>query len=64
MYEDIFAEIRRQAEKKNLRESTINAYCYNVGLFLRTVDKDVSELTVDDVEAFLTQLSTKGLIEE
>lgn len=61
MYEDIFAEIRRQAEKKNLRESTINAYCYNVGLFLRTVDKDVSELTVDDVEAFLTEKRLSGI---
>ena len=54
MYEDIFAQIRNEAEKRNLKE-TINAYCKSVGYFLRIVNKDVSALTTDDVDAFLTE---------
>ena len=53
MYEDIFAQIRNEAEKRNLKETTINAYCKSVGYFLRIVNKDVSALTTDDVDAFL-----------
>lgn len=37
MYEDIFESIRKEAAKRNLRESTANAYCNSVGYFLRTV---------------------------
>jgi hypothetical protein len=37
MYEDIFAQIRNEAEKRNLKETTINAYCKSVGYFLRIV---------------------------
>jgi len=55
MYEDIFAQIRNEAEKRNLKETTINAYCKSVGYFLRNVNKDVSSLTTDDVDAFLTE---------
>lgn len=51
MYEDIFAQIRSEAEKRNLKETTINAYCKSVGYFLRIVNKDVSALTTDDVDA-------------
>lgn len=39
MYEDIFESIRKVAAKRNLRESTANAYCNSVGYFLRTVNK-------------------------
>ena len=46
MYEDIFAKIRYEAEKRNLKESTINAYCNSVDYFLRTVNKDISDLTL------------------
>ena len=42
MYEDIFNQIRNEAKKRNLKESTINAYCNSVGYFLRIVNKDVS----------------------
>ena len=48
MYEDIFAQIRNEAERRNLKENTINAYCNSVDYFLRTVNKDVSALTTDD----------------
>ena len=55
MYEDIFTQIRNEAEKRNLKENTINAYCNSVDYFLRTVNKDVAALTTDDVDAFLTE---------
>ena len=55
MYEDIFCKIRNEAEMRNLKESTINAYCNSVDYFLRIVNKDVSALTTNDVEAFLTE---------
>ena len=54
MYKDITAQIRLEAERRNLRETTINAYCRSVDYFLRTVNKDVSDLTTDDVDVFLT----------
>ena len=38
MYEDIFAQIRNEAERRNLKENTINAYCNSVDYFLRTVN--------------------------
>ena len=53
MYEDIFESIRIEAEKRNLKESTTDAYCNSVCYFLRTVNKDISDLTTDDVDAFL-----------
>ena len=61
MYEDIFNQIRNEAKKRNLKESTINAYCNSVGYFLRIVNKDVSALTTDDVDAFLTEKRLGGL---
>ena len=60
MYEDIFAQIRNEAERRNLKENTINAYCNSVDYFLRTVNKDVSALTTDDVNAFLTEKRLGG----
>ena len=61
MYEDIFSKIRNEAEMRNLRESTINAYCNSVDYFLRIVNKDFYALTTDDVEAFLTEKRLNGL---
>ena len=61
MYEDIFEQIHREAVKRNLKESTIDAYCNSVDYFLRIVNKDISSLTTDDVEAFLTEKRLSGL---
>ncbi len=61
MYEDIFAQIRNEAEKRNLKTSTINAYCNSVDYFLRVINKDISSLTTDDVDAFLTEKRLGGL---
>lgn len=32
MYEEIFIQIRHKAEKRNLRDSTIDAYCNSSGI--------------------------------
>ena len=61
MYDNVFAQIRIEAEKRNLKDSTIDAYCYAVGYFLRTVNKEVTILTTDDVDAFLTEKRLGGL---
>ena len=61
MHENIFAQIRYEANKRNLKESTIAAYCNSVDFFLRSVNKDISALTTDDVDAFLTEKRLGGL---
>ena len=60
MYEDIFASIRQAAEKRNLRERTIQLYCSDVGYFLRCINKLVSELSLEDADAFLTMKRLEG----
>ena len=45
MYKDIFEFIRNEAEKRNLRERTIQLYCSDVSYFLRWIGKNVSDLT-------------------
>ena len=54
MYKDIFESIRNEAEKRNLRERTIQLYCSDVSYFLRWIKKPISELTLEDAESFLT----------
>lgn len=48
------------AGKRNLRESTIQLYCHDVGYFLRCTGKPVSDLTIDDVDSFLTWKRLEG----
>ena len=64
MYEEIFDQIRYEAGKRNLRDSTIRAYCNSVRFFLDAVKKEISELTIDDVEAYLTAKRLGGLAPE
>ena len=45
MYKDIFGSIRNEAEKRNLRERTIQLYCSDVSYFLRWIGKNVSGVT-------------------
>ena len=60
MYEDIFESIRNAAQKRNLRESTINLYCNDVRYFLQCTGKEIADLTVEDVDAFLTTKRLEG----
>lgn len=60
MYEDIFESIRKEAEKRNLRDSTIMAYCHTVDYFLRSVGKPAHKLTLADAEDFLARKRLEG----
>ena len=60
MYKDIFESIRNEAEKRNLRERTIQLYCSDVSYFLRWIGKNVSDLTLEDTESFLTAKRLEG----
>lgn len=60
MYEDIFKSIRHAAEKRNLRERTIQLYCSDVSYFLRCTNKPVADLTLGDADAFLTMKRLEG----
>ena len=39
MYNEIFSQITNAANKRNLRDSTIHAYCTSVAHFLKYTDK-------------------------
>ena len=60
MYKDIFESIRNEAEKRNLRERTIQLYCSDVSYFLRWIKNPISELTFEDAESFLTAKRLEG----
>ena len=60
MYEDIFQSIRQAAEKRNLRERTIQLYCSDVSYFLRYTNKPATDLTLEDADAFLTMKRLEG----
>ena len=49
MYEEIFNQIRSAANKRNLKDSTIHAYCTSVAHFLNHTAKDIAALTNDDI---------------
>ena len=64
MYEDIYNSIRLAAEKRNLRERTIQLYCNDVGYFLRCTNKQISELSLEKADAFLTRKRLEGISPE
>ena len=45
MYNEIFSQITNAANKRNLRDSTIHAYCTSVAHFLKYTDKQIDALT-------------------
>ena len=64
MYEEIFNQIRSAANKRNLKDSTIHAYCTSVVHFLNHTAKDIDALTTDDVDIFLTEKELSGISPE
>ena len=64
MYEDIYNSIRLAADKRNLRERTIQLYCNDVGYFLRCTNKQISELSLEEADAFLTRKRLEGISPE
>ena len=64
MYDEIFSQITNAANKRNLRDSTIHAYCTSVAHFLKYTDKPIDALTTDDVDIFLTEKRLSGISPE
>lgn len=64
MYDEIFSQITNAANKRNLRDSTIYAYCTSVAHFLKYTDKSIDALTTDDVDTFLTEKRLSGISPE
>ena len=64
MYDEIFSQITNAANKRNLRDSTIHAYCTSIAHFLKYTDKPIDALTTDDVDTFLTEKRLSGISPE
>ena len=64
MYEDIFELITIAARKRNLKESTANAYCHALSPFFRTLNKPWQELTITDADDYLTAKRMEGIMPE
>lgn len=64
MYNEIFEQITIAANKRNLRDSAIHAYCTSVARFLKYTDKPTDALTTDDVDTFLTEKRLSGISSE
>ena len=64
MYEDIFELVTIAAQKKNLKESTIRAYCHALTPFLNTANKHWSELTIEDADDYFTAKRLDGIMPE
>ena len=64
MYEDIFELVTIAAQKRNLKESTAKAYCHALSTFLNTIGKPWQELTITDVDDYLTAKRLAGIMPE
>ena len=64
MYEDIFELVTIAARKRNLKESTANAYCHALSPFLNATGKPWQELTIADVDDYLTAKRLAGIMPE
>lgn len=64
MYEDIFELVTIAARKRNLKESTANAYCHALSPFFRTLNKPWQELTITDADDYLTAKRMEGIMPE
>ena len=64
MYEDIFELVTIATRKKNLKESTARAYCHALSPFLNTIDKPWQELSIADVDDYLTAKRLAGIMPE
>ena len=64
MYEDIFELVTIATRKRNLKESTANAYCHALRPFLNAVNKPWQELTITDADDYLTAKRLAGIMPE
>lgn len=62
MYEEIYELIKTTASKRNLKESTVDAYCVTIHHFMESVSKTaLADLTVHGVDVFLQEKILKGI---
>lgn len=64
MYEDIFELVTIAAQKRNLKESTIHAYCHALTPFLNATNKPWNELTIEDADDYFTTKRLDGVMPE
>lgn len=64
MYENLFKRITFEAQKRNLKESTIRAYCTSIAHFLNCTNKSIDDLDINDVNRFLTEKRFSGISPE
>ena len=64
MYEDIFELVTNATRKRNLKESTANAYCHALSPFLNATNKPWQELTIEDADNYLTAKRMAGIMPE
>ena len=64
MYEDILQLVTVAAQKKNLKESTIHTYRQSLKHFFKLTGKSWKELTIADVDDFLTAKRLAGAMPE
>lgn len=64
MYEDIFELVTIAAKKRNLKDSTIAAYCHALSPFLNYIYKPWKELTIADADDYLTAKRLAGVLPE
>lgn len=64
MYEEILQLVTIAAQKKNLKESTIHTYHQSLKHFFKLTGKSWTELTITDVDDFLTAKRLAGAMPE
>lgn len=62
MYNEIYHSIRDAASKRNLKDSTVDAYCVTIRHFMDSIGKTaLGDLTTNDVDTFLSDKRSKGI---
>lgn len=61
MYDELYNQLKHEAAKRNLKESTIHAYHTSITHFLKYIDKPFEELDFDDADAFLSYKRLTGV---
>ena len=64
MYEDILELVTIAAKKRNLKESTLSAYCHALIPFFHYTGKPWQELAISDADNYLTAKRLDGIMPE
>lgn len=62
MYNEIYKLIKETASKRNLKDSTVDAYCVTIHHFMESIGKTtLDDLTIHDVDVFLSEKRLVGI---